>query len=89
MANLEAAACATPVITSFESGVIQDWAKNGGILIHPEEEEIFCGLQQAASWTLAEREERGRCLRRLAENHFDWQHITPQWIAIYQKLAGR
>ncbi len=87
IANLEAAACATPVITTVESGIIEDWANNGGILIHPEVNDILAGLEQAASWSQAERDERGGCLRKLVERYYSWQVTSHQWIALYQELG--
>ena len=41
MVNLEAAILQTPVITTFQTGLLKDWSKNGGFLIEPTENEIL------------------------------------------------
>ena len=44
LVNLEAAAAGTPVITTFGTGIDDDWEHNGGIKISPTEEFYLCGL---------------------------------------------
>jgi glycosyltransferase involved in cell wall biosynthesis len=86
--NLEAAACATPVITSYESGVIDEWDSCGGLRVHPEVESIYQALNQAANWSPAERNNRGAALRLLVEKSYSQQKIGSDWAALYQKMAA-
>ena len=88
MVNLEAAAAGTPVITSFESGVVDAWDQYGGLRIHPDEESILAGLQQAAAWNLDERRSRGKAMRSLIEKEYSWARTGQDWAALYQRLAG-
>ena len=88
MVNLEAAAAGTPVITSFESGVVDAWEQYGGLRIHPDEESILAGLQQAAAWNLDERRSRGKAMRSLIEKEYSWARTGQDWAALYQRLAG-
>jgi glycosyltransferase involved in cell wall biosynthesis len=88
LVNLEAAAAATPVITTFEAGVVEDWDHCGGVRVHPEEESIRAGLNQALEWSPAERLARGRAMRELVENHYSWERVGQAWVRIYQNLSG-
>jgi len=76
------------VITSYESGVVEDWETCGGLRVHPDEESILAGLQQAQAWSFAERSSRGKTLRALVESRYSWQQVGQQWAAIYQRLSG-
>lgn len=88
MVNLEAAACGVPVITSFETGVVDDWDRCGGIRVHPEEASVLAGLQQAAAWTLPERRSNGVAMRELVETNYSWATVGSQWASLYERLAG-
>ena len=88
MVNLEAAAAGTPVITSYESGVVEDWERCGGLRVHPDEESILAALQQAQAWSPVERTARGQTLRALVESQYSWQQVGQQWAALYQRLCG-
>jgi len=88
LVNLEAAAAATPVITTFEAGVVEDWDRCGGVRIHPEEESIRAGLNQALGWSPAERLARGKAMRELVGNHYSLERVGQEWARIYQKLSG-
>jgi glycosyltransferase involved in cell wall biosynthesis len=85
--NLEAAAAQTPVITTPESGVVESWSNHGGVFCSPDVEAVTAALEQALSWTITERNERGAQLRKLIENHYSWEAIIPQWLSIYQDLS--
>jgi glycosyltransferase involved in cell wall biosynthesis len=88
LVNLEAAAARTPVLTTFESGVIPEWDRQGGLLVHPDEESILNGLKQAITWSTFERQMRGQSLRNLVETQYGWDNIGKKWADVYCGLAG-
>ena len=87
MVNLEAAATGTPVITTHSTGLF-DWEEGGGLLIHPEVEDLSCALRQVVSWDESERLERGRGLRQLVERRYSLEAVGPLWLALYAELLG-
>ncbi len=87
LVNLEAGAAGTPVLTSFESGVSADWERYGGLRVHPDEESILDGLQQAAVWNPVERQAHGRAMRTLIANEYSWARVGQDWAIQYQQLA--
>ncbi len=88
LVNLEAAAARIPVITTYETGIVDEWNRCGGILIHSNEEAIYQALSLAQSWSQGERQERGKAMRALVEKQFSWRRVGQQWAEIYQRLAG-
>jgi glycosyltransferase involved in cell wall biosynthesis len=88
MVSLEAAAAGTPLVTTYEAGVL-DWQGNGGLLVHPQVEEVAKALDQVFSWGDRERQDRGRQLRQLVERRYSWKVVGPQWLDLYDELAGR
>jgi glycosyltransferase involved in cell wall biosynthesis len=88
LVNLEAAAASTPVITTYETGVVDDWERCGGVRIHPEEGSIRAGLNQALAWSPEERLARGRAMHSLVESQYNWIRIGQQWAGVYQNLSG-
>jgi glycosyltransferase involved in cell wall biosynthesis len=89
MVNLEAAACRTPVITTFQSGVTDLWATHGGVLINPTLEEVAESLMQVTQWSQSERDQRGNSLRHLVETTYSSKVLTPKWIALYNGLERK
>jgi glycosyltransferase involved in cell wall biosynthesis len=87
MVNLEAAAAATPVVTSHATGLF-DWEEGGGLLIQPEVEDLSRGLRQVVSWNEAERFERGRRLRQMIEHRYSQEAVGPLWLDLYSELLG-
>ncbi len=87
MVNLEASACRTPVITTFQSGVTDLWSTHGGMLINPNVEEVAESLLQVTQWSRSERDQRGNSLRSLVESTYSSNVLTPQWIALYNELG--
>lgn len=87
MVNLEAAMMATPVITTFQTGILREWKDNGGMLIHPEIEQLITGIKTASRWTSDERESNGLKLRDFVIEHYSWESVRPQWEALYRKLS--
>jgi glycosyltransferase involved in cell wall biosynthesis len=88
MASLEVAAVGTPLVTTYEAGVL-DWQENGGLLVHPRVEEVAEALDQVFSWDDRERQDRGRQLRQLVERRYSWKVVGPQWLGLYDELWGR
>ena len=88
LVNLEAAATATPVVTTHETGLF-DWEEGGGLLVHPRVEELAKTLDQVFSWSDRERQDRGRQLRQLVERRYSWEAVGPQWLRLYDDLLER
>jgi glycosyltransferase involved in cell wall biosynthesis len=87
LVNLEAAAARLPVVTTHETGLC-DWEEGGGLLVHPQVEELSRALKQVFSWSESERQDRGQRLRQLVEQRYAWQAVGPQWLELYAGLAG-
>ena len=88
MVNLEASACRTPTITTHQTG-LWDWEQGGGVLIHPDAEELERALKLAVAWGVAERVERGLASRRLVEQKYSWEVVGAQWLELYRDLSGK
>ena len=86
MVNLEASVCKVPSITTFETG-LWDWEEGGGILIHPNVDELSDGLLKASRWSLEERLDRGNRSYNLVANKYSWNIVVPQWEALYSSLT--
>jgi glycosyltransferase involved in cell wall biosynthesis len=86
LVNLEAAAARVPGVTTHETG-LWDWEAGGGLLVHPRVEDLSRALSQVFAWSEAERQDRGRQLRRLVERRYAWQAVGPQWLELYTGLA--
>jgi glycosyltransferase involved in cell wall biosynthesis len=85
LVNLEAASAESPVVTTYETG-LDDWQEGGGVLIHPQVEELSRALKQVFFWSESERQERGKKLRQLVERRYSWQVVGPQWLELYAGL---
>jgi len=86
MVNLEAAMMATPVITTIETGLLQEWNQNGGVLIHPDFSKLKKTISDAAQWSPQERDDRGLKLREFVIKNYSWESVKPQWSVIYREL---
>lgn len=86
MVNLEAAMCHTPVITTFNTGIDPDWGKHGGILIHPNRNELVTALNHALAWSVEERIDRGNQLSEFVVNSYSWQKKGYLWNELYSSL---
>lgn len=89
LVNLEAATAGTPVITSYETGITEDWERNGGVLLHPDEETVYAALCAAVMWPEEEQRSRGQRLRALVKEQYSWARVGQQWADAYQDLAAR
>jgi glycosyltransferase involved in cell wall biosynthesis len=87
LVNLEAAALRVPVVTTHETG-LGGWEEAGGVLVHPQVEELSCALQKVFSWSETERQDRGQKLRQLVERRYSWQAVGPQWLELYSSMIG-
>ena len=83
MVNLEAAACKTPIITTYQTGLNKDWNKNGGILINPVFEELKNALTESLSWNSTERNERGLLLNNFVLENYSWEKKGFLWKELY------
>jgi glycosyltransferase involved in cell wall biosynthesis len=83
MVNLEAAMMGTPVITTHQTGLLNKWSHNGGILINPNREELRNAMVNASKWTNQERDTAGKKLREFVIKEYSWKVNKPKWEALY------
>lgn len=88
LVNLEAAAAATPGVTTHETGLF-DWEEGGGILVHAKVAEVAEALDRVFAWRESERDDRGRSLRQLVERRYSWETIGPRWLSLYDDLLEK
>ena len=86
MVNLEAAACKTPVITSFNTGISPEWNTNGGIMINPNIDELVRGINETTFWSTNERNDRGNKLSNFVINNYSWEKKGYLWDDLYASL---
>ena len=86
MVNLEAGLMKTPVITTFETGLLTDWSKNGGILIHPEVDALSKSIEEASRWSDVERNDRGKKLYEFIYKEYSWENKMEAWLSLYNSL---
>lgn len=87
MVNLEAGILGTPVITTFQTGLDNQWNNNGGILINPNVDELIYTLNEAIEWSESERNERGNKLREFIIQKYSWENNIHRWIELYNGLV--
>ena len=87
MVNLEAAACATPTITSYETGLV-DWEEGGGRLAHPGVTAIAGLLREFASLSLADRMQKGAASLALVRKRYSWDVVGPKWQRFYEHISS-
>ena len=86
MVNLEAAIMNTPVITTFQTGLLKEWNEHGGILVNPNVSEVEEALREAISWTQKQRNARGGMLKEFVLNNYSWERNKNKWIKLYKDL---
>lgn len=86
MVNLEAAACKTPVLTTYNTGLNPAWNSNGGVLINPLVHELVTAINAITSWTTSEREERGLALSNFVLTNYSWEKKGYLWDELYNTL---
>jgi len=85
LVNLEAAACGTPTITTFETG-LDDWEEGGGILVHPDAGQLAEALTLMASLTDDQYRARSSAARRIVEQRYSWAVVEQRWRELYAAL---
>ena len=87
MVNLEAGLMSTPVITTFQTGILAGWNEHGGILINPDIEELYHALNSAVSWGDIERNDRGKTLKKYIIDNYSWEKNLHKWVNLYTSIA--
>ncbi len=88
MVNLEAAILKTPVITTYQTGLNPKWNINGGILINPNENELFDSLQQVLKWDAKKRNLNGQKLYSFVKKYYSWQGKKEDWLKLYKSCKN-
>lgn len=86
MVNLEAALMKTPVISTYQTGLLPDWNKYGGILINPNIDELIFALSKVVNWSDKERDERGKLIYSFVEKNYCWENRLNSWLDLYNNL---
>jgi glycosyltransferase involved in cell wall biosynthesis len=87
LVNLEASACRTPTVTTFNTG-LSDWTEGGGILIDPTVAKLKQALNGAMAWDEAERAQRGEASRKLVAERYSTLITGPRWMELYARMRG-
>lgn len=85
MVNLEAASLKTPMITTYNTGLNQNWNTNGGRLINPDVNELTEVLKETLNWSLEERVAQGELLFRFVKTAYSWENRLKDWESLYKK----
>ncbi|WP_228853137.1 glycosyltransferase [Aegicerativicinus sediminis] len=86
LVNLEAAMQSTPVLTTYETGLPQAWNNHGGILIHPNLQQLKEKLLIISSMTWQQRNDMGINLRKFVIENFSWKKRMSDWLSLYSSL---
>ena len=89
MVNLEAASFKTPMITTYNVGLKDEWNTNGGKLIHPNVEELLKALTEVLNWTLEERNEKGNQLFNFVKQYYSWESRIEDWKNLYERAIEK
>ena len=89
MVNLEAALYKTPSITTFQTGLLNMWSENGGMLINPKVNEVTSALNKALAWSLEERLTKGNSLYNFVKQNYSWESKLIDWINLYKKTLKK
>jgi glycosyltransferase involved in cell wall biosynthesis len=87
MVNLESAACGTPTITTFDTGLV-DWTEGGGVLTRPDAEELAQHLKRFLTLGPTEYARRSVAMRRLIEDKYSWTVVGKRWLGLYRSLIA-
>lgn len=89
MVNLEAAACHTPSITTFETGLL-DWERGGGMLIPGHDDDALQqALSKASQWTNNERVARGSRSFQHVIGSYSMDVVGSEWLNVYTRLTRK
>lgn len=86
MVNLEAAICETPVLTTYSTGIKNDWSKNGGMLINSNVVELTKALNEITNWTEREVIDRGNMLKNYVIANYSWEKKGHLWDEFYNSI---
>ncbi len=86
LVNLEASACRTPTITTFDTGLF-DWSDGGGVLVEPNVAALEQALTDAMVWDDTERAQRGEASRKLIADRYSTWITGPRWMELYASLS--
>ena len=86
MVNLEAAACKTPVITTYQTGLHADFGKKGGQLIQPNVNELKGAIENSLNWSTMERVDRGKTLCDFVSENYSWEKKGNLWNDLYTSI---
>jgi len=81
--NLEGALQATPVITTYNTGLSPDWNLNGGRLINPNVKELKDTIINVWNWSEQKRNDNGKRLHLFVQKNYSWKVIKEKWINLY------
>lgn len=87
MVNLEGAACKTPVITTFQTGLKKEWGENGGILINPTSDALLDALNKSVAWSSNERNDMGKTLNSFVYENYSWEKKGILWNELYDSIS--
>lgn len=88
MVNLEGGIQGTPVITTFQTGLDEEWSTNGGILIHPTAEELTFALKTVTNWDVQKRNENGEKLKNFVKQRYSWTTRIKDWLQTYKEVSN-
>lgn len=88
MVNLEAAQNHLPSITTYETGLL-DWEDGGGLLVHPDVNQLRQALTLTAGWRQDERITRGQSSFKLVRDQYSWQAVLPAWQKLYTRAVSQ
>lgn len=89
MANLEALACGTPVVTTLV-GAIPEVIENdvNGLLVRPNETRMLSSALQTLFENRKLREYLGKNGRELVEKRYSWSVVLGKFLEIYNRLLN-
>ena len=87
LVNLEAAACGTPTITTYDTGLL-DWEAGGGILINPKVRELAEALNSLCLADTTEWQRRSVAARHLVETQYSWAKVRQLWLNLYRSVLS-
>ncbi len=85
MVNLEAAALATPTVTTRNTG-LEEWENAGGVLVADDPLSIAQALEECADWSELEQYQRGRSSQAYVAQAYSLEVVGQQWLHLYDSM---
>jgi glycosyltransferase involved in cell wall biosynthesis len=86
MVNLEAAALATPTITTRNTG-LEEWESAGGMLVAEDDAQSLAqALEKCAAWSEQEQHQRGRRSQAHVAQTYSLEAVGQQWLRLYDSM---